>query len=169
MTITTFNSEVAMGDDPVIDEKALDALMDRIDAEGLELLGPDGVLTELTSRIMNRDLEAEMTHHLGYEKDDKAGWGSGNNRNGSPTKNVKTDAGEIPVSVPRDRNATFEPVTVPKHSRRLDGFNNLVCGLLSRGMTTRDVCAQLQETYGLQISPSQVSAIHVQVDARSNR
>lgn len=159
MTITTTISEEAMGNKPVIDDTTLDALMARVETEGLELLGPDGVLTELTSKIMNRALEAEMAQHLGYEKDDPDGWGSGNNRNGHTTKNVKTDAGEIPVVVPRDRNATFEPVVVPKHKRRLDGFNDLVCGLLSRGMTTRDICSQLQETYGLSISAAQVSAI----------
>lgn len=160
MTISTTQSEDHFMDDgSVIDDEALDTLMARVEAEGLELLGPNGVLTELTSRIMNRALEAEMTHHLGYEKHDQAGWGSGNNRNGSSTKNVKTTVGNIAVSVPRDRRGTFEPVTVPKHSRRLDGFNDLVCGLLSRGMTTRDICSQLQQTYGVQISPAQVSAI----------
>jgi putative transposase len=152
-------SEEAMGDRSVIDESVLDAVMAKIEDEGLQLLGPGGVLTELTSKIMNRALEAEMSQHLGYEKDDKDGWGSGNNRNGHSAKNVKTDAGEIPVAVPRDRNATFEPVVVPKHKRRLEGFNDLVCGLLARGMTTRDICSQLQETYGLEITPSQVSTI----------
>lgn len=159
MTITTTISEEHMGNKPVIDDDTLDSLMARVEAEGLELLGPGGVLTELTSKIMNRALEAEMSQHLGYEKDDPDGWGSGNNRNGHSTKNVKTDAGEIPVVVPRDRNGSFEPVVVPKHKRRLDGFNDLVCGLLSRGMTTRDICSQLHETYGLNISAAQVSAI----------
>ena len=160
MTMTTTESENrAMPDKPVIDDKTLDTLMNQIETEGLELLGPDGVLTELTSRIMNRALEAEMTHHLGYEKGDQAGWGSGNNRNGHSAKNVKTDAGNIPVTVPRDRQGTFDPVVVPKHSRRLEGFNNLVCGLLSRGVTTRDICSQLRDTYGVEISAGQVSVI----------
>ena len=159
MTITSTHSEESLADKPVIDEATLDALMNRIDAEGLDLLGPGGVLTELTSKIMNRALEAEMADHLGYENGDPAGRGSGNNRNGHSPKNVKTDAGEIPVSVPRDRNSSFEPVVVPKHARRLDGFNDLVCGLLSRGMTTRDICSQLYDTYGVEISASQVSAI----------
>ena len=102
-------------DRSVIDDELLDRLKDQIDAEGLELLDPDGVLTELTSRIMNKALDTEMTHHLGYEKGDRAGWGSGNNRYGSYPKTVLTDAGGIPVKVPRDRNATFEPALVGNH------------------------------------------------------
>lgn len=159
MTITTMNGTQAVPDKPVIDEDTLDQLMAKVEADGLELMGPEGVLTQLTSQIMNRALEAEMTHHLGYEKDDPAGWGSGNNRNGHTTKSVKTGAGEIPVTVPRDREGSFDPVTVPKHTRRLKDFDSLVCGLLSRGMTTRDVCCQLEETYGVEITPSQVSTI----------
>ena len=111
---------------PVIDDELLDRLMAQVDADGLELLGPDGVLTELTSRILSRGLEVEMTDHLGYEKGDPAGWGSGNNRNGSYDKTVQTDAGTVPVEMPRDRNATFEPQLIPKHQRRLSGFNELV-------------------------------------------
>jgi transposase-like protein len=119
-------------DRTVIDEQMLDRLMDRVDAEGLELLGPDGVLTELTSRIMNRALDAELTDHLGYERGDSVGRGSGNNRNGTSPKTVLTDAGAVPVEVPRDRNGTFEPKLVAKRQRRLDGFNDLVIGLVAR-------------------------------------
>ena len=102
-----------------VDEATLDALMARIEEEGLELLGPDGVLTGLTSQIMNRALDVELTDHLGYDKGDPAGEGSGNNRNGHSAKTVKTDVGEVPIKVPRDRNGTFEPKLVPKHQRRL--------------------------------------------------
>src|ERR671910_531304 len=105
-------------DRTVIDEQMLDRLMDRVDAEGLELLGPDGVLTKLTSRIMNRALDAELTDHLGYERGDSVGRGSGNNRNGTSPKTVLTDAGAVPVEVPRDRNGTFEPRLVAKRQRR---------------------------------------------------
>jgi putative transposase len=144
---------------PVIDDAVLDRLMARVDEEGLELLGPDGVLTELTSRIMNRALEVEMADHLGYEKGDPAGWGTGNNRNGSYDKTVLTDAGGIPIQVPRDRNASFEPALVPKRRRRLLGFNDLVIGLVARGMTVRDVQAHIAEVYQVEISPELVSKI----------
>jgi putative transposase len=144
---------------PAIDEEMLDRLMDRVDEEGLELLGPDGVLTELTSRIMNRALEAEMTEHLGYERGDRAGWGSGNNRNGTYPKTVLTDAGGIPLQVPRDRAGRFEPQLVAKHERRLRGFNDLVIGLVARGMSVRDVQAHIAEVYQVEVSPELVSRI----------
>lgn len=148
-----------MSSRPVIDDETLDRLMDQVDEEGLELLGPEGVLTELTSRIMNRALETEMTHHLGYEKGDPAGWGSGNNRNGGYEKNVLTDAGSIPVRVPRDRDSSFEPALIPKHKRRLSGFNDLVIGLVARGMSTRDVQAHIADVYQVDISAELVSKI----------
>jgi len=97
MTTTTNDDR---SDEPVIDEATLDELMSRVDEEGLELLGPDGVLTEITSKIMNRALEAEMSDHLGYERGDPAGEGSGNNRNGHSAKTVLTDAGGIPIKIP---------------------------------------------------------------------
>ena len=144
---------------PVIDDELVDCLMAQVDAEGLDLLGPDGVLTELTSRILSRGLEVEMTDHLGYEKGDRAGWGSGNNRNGSYLKNVQTDAGTVGVEMPRDRNATFEPQLIPKHQRRLRGFNDLVISLVARGMTVRHTQAHLQEIYGVQVSPELISKV----------
>ena len=144
---------------PVIDDELVDRLMAQVDAEGLELLGPEGVLTELTSRILSRGLEVEMADHLGYEKGDPAGWGSGNNRNGSYDKTVQTDAGSVPVEMPRDRDATFEPLLVPKHQRRLSGFNDLVISLVARGMTTRDTQAHLQEIYGVEVSPELISKV----------
>ncbi len=143
----------------MIDEEMVDRLMDQVDAEGLELLGPDGVLTELTSRIMNRALDAELTDHLGYERGDPAGRGSGNNRNGTSSKTVLTDAGAVPVDVPRDRNGSFEPKLVAKHQRRLDGFNDIVIGLVARGMSTRDVRAHLAEAYQVEVSAELISKI----------
>jgi len=143
--MTVAESEIETVKDPLVDEAALDELMARVESEGLELLGPDGVLTDLTSRIMNRAMEAEMSDHLGYEHGDPVGHGSGNNRNGTSSKTVLTDAGAVPVRVPRDRNGEFEPKLVPKHARRIKGFNNIVLSLISRGMTTRDVQAHLAD------------------------
>jgi putative transposase len=144
---------------PVIDDDLVDRLMAQVDDEGLELLGPEGVLTELTSRILSRGLEVEMTDHLGYEKGDPVGWGSGNNRNGSYPKTVQTDAGSVPVEMPRDRNASFEPRLIPKHQRRLSGFNELVISLVARGMTVRDTRAHLAEIYGVEVSPELISKV----------
>jgi len=89
--MATTDKEARFGSPPLIDDATLDRLMAQIDTEGLELLGPDGVLTELTSRIMNRVMQTELTDHMGYEPGDPAGWGSGNNRNGSSVKTVLTD------------------------------------------------------------------------------
>ncbi len=165
----TTDSEMTGGPvEPVLDEEALDALMARVDAEGLELLGPDGVLTSLTSRIMNRALDVELTDHLGYEKGDPAGHGSGNNRNGHSDKTVLTDAGSVPVRIPRDRNGEFEPTLVPKHQRRFSEFNDLICGLLGRGMSTRDICDQMADTYGVEMSPTLVSRITDEVMGEVN-
>ena len=157
--MTATESEIDAVDKPVIDDATLDRLMAQVDRDGLELLGPDGVLTELTARIMNRALEVEMTEHLGYEHGDPAGHGSGNNRNGTSPKTVLTDAGAVPVKVPRDRNGEFEPQLVPKHARRLDGFNDIVLSLVSRGMTTRDVQAHLADAYKVDVSPELISKI----------
>jgi len=124
------------GGEPGFDEATVDALMARVEAEGLELLGPDGVLTELSSKLLNAALDGELTGRLGYEKGDPAGNGSGNNRNGHSPKTVLTKAGSIPVAIPRDRNATFDPQIVPKHVRRLAGFDDIVLGLIGRGLST---------------------------------
>lgn len=144
---------------PLVDDELIDTLMAQVDADGLELLGPEGVLSEITSRVLNRALQAEMSDHLGYEKGDPAGRGSGNSRNGSYPKGVLTDAGGVDVDVPRDRNGTFEPRIVPKGDRRLAGFNDTIIGLVSRGMTTRDVQAQIADMYGVDISAALVSRV----------
>ena len=157
--MTTTESELGWMAEPVIDEATLDRLMAKIQEDGLELLGPDGVLTELTSRLMSRAMQAELTDHLGYEAGDPAGRGSGNNRNGTSPKRVLTDAGAVPVNVPRDRNGEFEPKLVPKHQRRLNGFNEIVISLVAKGMSTRDVRAHIAEAYQVEISPELVSKI----------
>ena len=142
-----------------IDDELVDRLMGQVQAEGAELLGPDGLLTELTSRLLNRALDEELTDHLGYERGDAGGRGSGNSRNGTTPKTLLTDAGGIPIETPRDRNGTFEPEIVPKGSRRLERFNDTICGLVSRGMTTRDVRAQIADMYDVDVSPQLISPI----------
>jgi putative transposase len=156
---TTESKMMVVGREPVVDEATLDRLMAQVEAEGLELLGPDGVLTELASRIMNRAMEAELTDHLGYEVGDPAGHGSGNNRNGTSPKTVLTDAGAVPVKVPRDRNGDFDPVLVPKHVRRLEGFNDIVISLVARGLSTRDTRAHFADVYKVDVSPELISKI----------
>ena len=161
--MTTTESERARGAGvpgrTEISDELVEELMARVQADGVELLGPDGLLTELTSRLLNRALDDELTEHLGYERGDPAGRGSGNSRNGTTPKTLLTDAGGIPIATPRDRNGSFEPRLVPKGSRRLEDFNDAVCGLVSRGMTVRDVQAQIADMYHVDVSPALISRI----------
>lgn len=143
----------------MLDDATLDKLVDQVQTEGVQLLGPEGLLTDLASRILSKAMAAELTDHLGYEPGDRAGWGSGNSRNGTSSKTLLTDAGPVPIEVPRDRNGTFDPKLVGKHQRRLDGFNDIVTGLVARGMSTRDVASHLGEAYGADVSAELISKI----------
>jgi transposase-like protein len=145
--------------EPVLSPEALDELMAKVEANGLELLGPDGVLAQLTKVVIERALEEERTHHLGYEKGDPAGRGSGNSRNGTYPKTVLTDIGAVDLDVPRDRNGTFEPQLVPTHSSRLAGFNERIISLYAGGMTVRDIRRHLGQIYGVEVSPDLISRV----------
>jgi putative transposase len=134
-------------------------LVARSRAEGIELTGADGLLTALMKTVLQTGVEVEMSDHLGYEPHDRAGFGSGNSRNGSYRKTVSTEIGDIELRVPRDRNGTFEPATVPKHVRPLDGLNANVLSLYAKGLTTGEIQAYLQEIYGVEVSRETVSRI----------
>jgi len=127
--------------------------------QGIELTGPNGLLTGLTRQVLQSALEAELADHLGYDRYETAGRGSGNSRNGSSPKTVRTEIGEVTVQVPRDRGGTFEPRIVPKHQRRLDGFDQNVLSLYAKGMTTGDIAAHLAELYGDDVSRDLVSTV----------
>jgi len=124
-----------------------------------EILGKDGVLKELTRRLVERALEGEMTHHLGYAKHAPDGHNSGNSRNGKSSKRVKGDSGELDIAVPRDRDGSFEPELVKKGQRRLAGFDDKVLSLYARGMTTREIQGHLHELYGVEVSPTLISRV----------
>lgn len=143
----------------VVPPELLDELMAKVNAEGLELLGPDGVLAELTKVILDRALDEELTDELGYERGDRAGRGSGNSRNGSYPKTVLTDIGAVEVLVPRDRNGEFDPKIVPKHETRLKGFNERIVALYAGGLTTRDIRRHLKSIYGVEVSPELISRV----------
>ncbi|GAA1768174.1 hypothetical protein GCM10009747_31200 [Agromyces humatus] len=128
-------------------------------AQGIELTGPDGLLTGLTRQVLQSALESELSGHLGYDRYAVQGRGSGNSRNGSTPKTVRTEIGEVTVQVPRDRAGTFEPQIVPKHQRRLDGFDQNVLSLYAKGMTTGDIAAHLAEMYGDDVSRDLVSTV----------
>lgn len=136
-------------------------LVDRLiaDAGDEELLGPDGLLSDLTKSVLERALAAELTDHLGYEPHDPAGRGSGNSRNGTSAKTVLTDLGSIDLAVPRDRVGSFEPKLVAKGQTRLAGFNERIISLYARGMTVRELQAHLREIYGVEVSPDLISTV----------
>src|SRR3954452_5338648 len=94
---------------PLVDAALADELLAKAQAEGVELLGPDGLLSQVTKAVLERALEEELTDHLGYEKHDAAGRGSGNSRNGATGKRLLTEVGGIELDVPRDRNGSFRP------------------------------------------------------------
>ena len=134
-------------------------LVARSRAEGLELTGTDGLLTAMVRQVLQTGLEVELAEHLGYEPYDRAGHNTGNSRNGSYPKTVATEIGDVEVLMPRDRNGTFEPVTVPKHQRRLDGLAANIISLYAKGMTTGDIQAHLFEIYDTEISRETISKI----------
>jgi transposase-like protein len=144
---------------PLVDEELADQLLGKAQAEGVELLGPDGLLSQVTKAVLERALAEEMTGHLGYDKHDPAGRGSGNSRNGTTPKTVLTEVGAVDLAVPRDRNGSFEPQIVRKGQTRLEGFNERIIALYARGMTTRDIRAHLREIYGVEVSPDLISRV----------
>ena len=144
---------------PLVDEELADQLLGRAQAEGAELLGPDGLLSQVTKAVLERALAEEMTGHLGYEKHDPAGRGSGNSRNGTTGKTVLTEVGAVDLAVPRDRAGSFEPQIVRKGQSRLEGFNERIIALYARGMTTRDIRAHLREMYDVDVSPDLISRV----------
>jgi putative transposase len=142
-----------------VPEDVVDRLMAKVDAEGLELLGPEGVLADLTKRVLERALDEELTDELGYERGDPGGRGSGNSRNGTSPKRILTELGPVDLDIPRDRNGEFDPRLVPKHARRLKGFNERIIGLYAGGMTTRDIRRHLAKMYGVEVSPELISRV----------
>jgi putative transposase len=124
-----------------------------------DLIGESGLLKQLTKALMERALDAELAHHLGYEKHDPVGYNSGNSRNGSTPKTVKGEFGEVKIETPRDRNATFEPQILKKHQTRFNGFDEKILSMYARGMTTREIQGHLQEMYQVEVSPTLISDV----------
>jgi putative transposase len=134
-------------------------LVERARAEGVELVGPGGLLTGLTKAVLETALEAEMTGHLGYERHDPAGRDGLNSRNGTRAKTVLTEIGPVEIEVPRDRDGSFDPQVVRKRQRRLDGIDQIVLSLTARGLTTGEICAHFAEVYGARVSKDTISRI----------
>ena len=124
-----------------------------------DMFGPDGILHQLKRALVEKALEGEVEHHLGYEKNSVDGNNSGNSRNGKYPKTVKDKNGEMTVEIPRDRNGTFAPKIIKKGQRRFDGFDEKIISMYARGMTTRDIQGHLEEIYGTDVSPELISTV----------
>jgi putative transposase len=141
-----------------IDKEVIDKLL--AGYKGPEdLIGEQGLLKQLTKALVERAMDAELTHHLGYEKHDRHGRGRGNARNGASRKTLKGDFGQAEIAVPRDRNGTFTPQIVAPHQRRFTGFDDKILSMYARGMTTREIQGHLEEIYGVEVSPSLISTV----------
>ena len=141
---------------PTIQDELLDELLANY-SKPEDLLGPDGLFTELKKRLINRVLESELTTHLGYDKHQTPPEGQTNARNGHSPKTLRSDDGKLPIKVPRDRQGDFQPTLVPKHQRQFDGFDETIISLYSRGLTVREIQEHLLEIYKVEVSPALIS------------
>ena len=126
-----------------------------------DILGPQGLFAQLKKALAERALGAELGHHLAQEAQTAplGGRRRRNHRNGSSAKTVLTDTGAVTVAIPRDRAGTFEPQLIPKHQRRVPGFDAKVLALYARGLTVREMQAHLEELYGVDVSPDLISTV----------
>src|SRR5256885_14929168 len=148
MSSVTENRGQAGAELSAADEQVLRELTERARTGGLQLTGEGGLLGKLTKMVVEGALEGELDDHLGYEKNDPAGRDGGNSRNGRRGKTVLTEAGPVELSVPRDRDSSFEPKVVSKRQRRLTGVEDLVISLSAKGLTHGEVCAHPAQGYG---------------------
>ena len=143
-----------------VDQRQLaEQLLAQAKEQGVELVGPNGLLNQLTKNVLETALDAEMAEHLGYDKHDPVGRGSGNSRNGTRAKTVFTEIGAVEVEVPRDTNSTFDPQIVKKRQRRLTGVDEIVLSLTAKGLTTGEIAAHFNGVYGATVSKDTISKI----------
>ena len=141
------------------EQSLAEQLVEQARADGVGLVGPGGLLAGLTKQILEAGLEVEMDEHLGYSKHTAEGRNGANSSNGTRSKTVLTEIGPVEIDVPRDRDASFDPQTVRKHQRRLDGVDSMVISLTAKGLTTGEVEAHLAEVYDTTISRETISKI----------
>ena len=159
MTDVTMTEEGAELGLSAADQQVLRELTERARAGGLKLTGEGGLLGQLTKMVVEGALEGEMDDHLGYSKHSPEGRNSGNSRNGHRAKTVLTEAGPVEISVPRDRDSSFEPKIIEKRQRRLTGVEDMVISLSAKGLTHGEIAAHLAEVYGAEVSKQAITAI----------
>ena len=145
-----------------ISDKLIDQLLEGCNSPD-DILGEAGLLKQLTKKVAERALSAEMEQHLGYAKHAAEGRNSGNSRNGKSSKKVRSVHGEIALDIPRDRSGSFEPKLIKKGEKQLNGFDDRIISLYARGMTTRDIQAHFEESYGVEVSPTFISQVTSEV------
>jgi putative transposase len=159
MTDVAEERDLAGAELPAADEQVLRELTERARTGGLKLTGEGGLLGKLTKMVIEGALEGELDDHLGYEKNDPAGRDGGNSRNGHRAKTMLTGTGPVEISVPRDRDSSFEPRIVAKRQRRLTGVDDMVISLSAKGLTHGEIAAHLAEVYGAEVSKQTITAI----------
>ncbi|ORI21270.1 IS256 family transposase [Rhodococcus sp. 1168] len=143
-----------------VDQKQLaERLLAQAKEQGIELMGPVGLLNQLTKNILETALDAEMTEHLGYDKHDAAGRGSGNSRNGTRSNTVLIEIGPVEIDVPRDTESSFAPQIVKKRQRRPTGIDEIVLFLTAKVLTTGEVFAHFADIHGATVSKDTISRI----------
>jgi putative transposase len=159
---------LGMPADKRISNELLDELLAGASTEE-EIAGPGGLLAELTKRLVERAMEVELTDHVGYEPHCEQPGGAGNTRNGTSPKTVITEHGKVPIDAPPDRDGSFQPKIVRKRQRRFQGFDDKILALYSRGLSTRDIEAHLEEIYGVKVGRELISKVTdgVMDDARA--
>jgi len=143
-------------------DELIEGLLKDIDFSKLtteQITGESGLLKQLTKRIVEAAMNAEMKDHLGYEINNPDGNNTGNSRNGTSKKKILTELGDVDIAVPRDRNGEYEPQIVKKHQRRFEGFDDQIISMYGRGMTTRDIQGHLKDIYGVDVSPDLISNV----------
>lgn len=149
---------MALLNGPAIKSEIIEELLKSV-SKPEDLLGSEGLLKQLTARLVERALQGEMSHHLGFEPGQAKPPGASNGRNGYSSKTLLTEQGEVTVDVPRDRHGTFDPQLVRKRERRVSGFDDRILALYARGMSVRDIQGHLQEMYGVEVSPDLISRV----------
>ena len=142
-----------------IPQDLLSKLLEAYDGPGDLRSDPQTLIRDLTAALINRAMESEMEHHLGYERGEEPPGTQSNRRNGKGKKRLRTGQGEVQIEVPRDRDGSFEPQLVPKHQRTFAGFDDKIIAMYARGMTVRDIREQLEELYDVDVSPDLISRV----------
>lgn len=154
----TRDASAEVGERPAFPQALLDHVMANYKKPS-DLIGENGMLKQLTKAVFEAALNAEMNQHLGHSRHASVGNSTGNVRNGHSAKTISGDFGDVEITIPRDRDASFTPQLLQKHQRRVPGFDERILSLYARGMSTREIAAHLQEMLGVEVSPTLISTI----------